>query len=171
MDTRQSWFDRTDRAVTAWMARHGIFILRVSLGAVFVWFGAVKFVPGLSPADGIATRTMQVLTAGTIGPEVTRPVLAAWEVLIGVGLLTGVWLRVTLLLMGVQLLGAMSPLVLLPRETWKIVPVVLTIEGQYIVKDVVLLAAGLVIGATVRGGRAMDHRDGSQIFKSARNPK
>lgn len=142
-----------DIRITAWMARNGILILRLTLGGVFLWFGIVKFVPGLSPADAIAVRTMQLLSFNTISPSVSRPLLAAWEVAIGLGLLSGVWLRLTLLLLALQLLGAMTPLVLLPAQTWKLPPFVLTIEGQYIVKDAILIAAGIVIGATVRGGR------------------
>ena len=135
------------------MARNGVFILRITIGVIFVWFGAVKFVPGLSPIDDLATRTLNVLSFGLMGPDVARPVLATLEVAIGVGLLTGVWLRATLVLMAFQLAGAMTPLVLFPAATWRLVPCVLTIEGQYIVKDAVLFAAGIVIGATLRGTR------------------
>ena len=147
-------FDRLDRRITGWMSKHGITTLRLSLGFIFVWFGTVKFVPGLSPADGLATRTMEILSFGLVPSSVSRPILAAWEVLIGLGLLSGYFLRTTLFLMALQLVGAMTPLVLLPNETWKIVPIVLTIEGQYIVKDIVLLAAGIVIGSSVRGSNA-----------------
>jgi len=151
MERSRHVFKEMDRRAIAWMSRHGILILRVTLGIIFVWFGAVKFVPGLSPADDLATRTMHLLTFGTLGPEVSRPLLATLEVAIGLGLLSGVWLRVTLFLLVFQLLGAMTPLFLLPQDTWKIPPIVLTIEGQYIVKDAVLIAAGLVIGSTLRG--------------------
>lgn len=149
----RAWFERSDERVTRWMARHGLWLLRASVGAVFVWFGAIKFVPGLSAADDLATRTIATLSLGVVPPEVSRPVLAAWETAIGLGLLTGVWLRVTLLLLALQMLGTLTPLVLFPSETWRVFPVALTLEGQYIAKNAVLIAAGIVIGATVRGGR------------------
>jgi uncharacterized membrane protein YphA (DoxX/SURF4 family) len=79
-------------------------------------------------------------------------VLALWETLIGLGLITGLWMRVTLLLLFTQMLGTVTPLALFPAETWNIFPISPTLEGQYIIKNLVLVSAGLVIGATVRGG-------------------
>ena len=141
-----------DVAVTRWLARHGVVTLRVSLGVVFLWFGALKFFPGLSPAQDLAARTIGALTLGLVpgGPGVA--VLAAWECAIGVGLVTGVWMRATLLLLVVQMRGTVTPLVLFPAETFVRAPYAPTLEGQYILKNVVLVAAALVLGAMVRGG-------------------
>ncbi|MBL8160680.1 MAG: DoxX family protein [Anaerolineae bacterium] len=149
-------FERLDRTITRWMAEHGILLLRVSLGIVFLWFGVIKFVPGLSPADELATRTISVLTFGIVPPEISRPLLALWECLIGLGLITGRFMRVTLLLLFVQMLGTITPLALFPAETWGRFPIAPTLEGQYIIKNLVLVSAGLVIGATVRGGGLTD---------------
>jgi hypothetical protein len=80
-------------------------------------------------------------------------VLATWEVLIGLGLLAGRFLRATLLLLAVQMLGTVTPLVLFPTETFTQVPFAPTLEGQYIIKNIVLVGAAMVVGATVRGGR------------------
>ncbi len=137
------------------MAAHGITLLRVSIGLVFLWFGALKFVPGLSPADGLALATIDQLTFGLVAPEAARFLLALLETTIGVGLLTGRFVRLTLLLLAGQMLGTLTPLVLFPEATWQslLVP---TLEGQYIIKNVVLIAAGLVIGATARGGALLD---------------
>lgn len=135
------------------MASHGIVILRVSLGVVFLWFGALKFFPGLSPAQELAARTTEVLTLGLIPTGIALLALAAWECLIGLGLLTGRFLRLTLLLLWVQMLGTTTPIVLFPTDVFVRFPYALTLEGQYIVKNIVLVSAGLVIGATVRGGR------------------
>lgn len=140
-----------DARVVGWMARHGIMLLRVSLGIIFVWFGALKFFPGLSPAEDLATRTIDVLTFGVIDSGAARILIAALETTIGLGLLTGVLLRVVLGLLLFQLLGTMTPIVLFPAEVFAAVPFVPTLEGQYIFKNVVLAGAGLVIGATVRG--------------------
>ena len=146
-------FDTIDTRVTAWMARHGITLTRLALGIVFLWFGAIKFVPDWSPAADLATRTVDRLTFGLIGPAVGLPVLAAWESAIGLGLLTGRLLRFTLLLLFLQMLGTMTPLVFFPSETFVAFPFSPTFEGQYIIKNLVLVGAALVIGATVRGGR------------------
>ncbi|MEZ4667245.1 MAG: DoxX family protein [Anaerolineae bacterium] len=145
-------FDRLDQRITSWMAAHGILLLRVSVGIVFLWFGVLKFIPGLSPADALATKTITVLTFGIVPPDISRPVLVLWETIIGIGLITGLYMRVTLLLLFVQMLGTVTPLVLFPAETWSRFPIVPTLEGQYILKNMVLVTAGIVIGATVRGG-------------------
>ena len=153
---RTSWrgrYDRLDRAITGWLARAGINILRLGLGLVFLWFGVLKFFPGLSPAQDLATRTIEHLTLGAVGPGVSLPILAAWESLIGLGLLSGRFIRATLLLLAVQMLGAATPLVLFPAETFSQFPFAPTLEGQYIIKNVVLIGAAMVVGATVRGGR------------------
>jgi hypothetical protein len=79
--------------------------------------------------------------------------LATWETLIGLGLLSGMFLRATLLLLFLQMPGTMLPLFFFPRETFTIVPFAPTLEGQYIIKNLVLVCAAIVVGATVRGGR------------------
>ena len=150
------WFDRLDRRITGWMAKNGITLLRMSVGIVFFWFGVLKFIPGLSPADELATRTIYTLTFGIVQPDVSRPVLAAWECIIGLGLISGLFMRATLLLLFVQMLGTITPLVLFPSETWTHFPIVPTLEGQYILKNMVLITAAIVIGATVRGGKLID---------------
>ncbi len=146
-------FDNLDRKVTMALAAAAVPVLRIALGIVFLWFGALKLVPGLSPAQDLATRTIDVLTFGLVPAAVSLPVLALWEVLIGLGLLSGRFLRATLLLLAVQMLGTMTPLLLFPTETFTVVPIAPTLEGQYIIKNLVLVAAAMVIGGTVRGGQ------------------
>jgi uncharacterized membrane protein YkgB len=140
------------------MAQHGVTWLRISVGVVFLWFGALKFFPGLSPAEDLATRTISMLSGGLVGPQVSLPVLAAWECAIGLGLLIGWPLRATLLLLWLQMAGTIAPLFLFPRETFAMPPLVPTLEGQYIIKNMVLISAGIVIGATVRGGGLVARR-------------
>jgi len=130
------------------MARYGLSIMRVGLGIVFLWFGILKLFPGLSPAEGLVRRTVYFLD-----PDFFLPVLAVWEVLIGVGLILGRLMRVTLLLLFLQLPGTALPLIILPDVVWSKFPYGLTLEGQYIVKNLVLIGAGLVLGGTVRSGR------------------
>ena len=153
MNRGRQLYDQIDRRITETMARYGIRLLRISLGITFFWFGVLKFFPGLSPAQTLATNTIDQLTFGLIAPDVSIYLLAAWETTIGLGLMFGVFLRATLLLLFVQMLGTMTPLVLFPAETFAAVPYAPTLEGQYIIKNLVLISAGLVVGATVRGGR------------------
>jgi hypothetical protein len=99
-----------------------------------------------------------MLSFGLIGPELVRYGLATWEVLIGVGLIFKWFLRETLLLMFLQMLGTLTPIVLLPGEVFTVFPYGLTLEGQYIIKNLVIIAAGLVVGSTVRGGRIISEK-------------
>lgn len=146
-------FSAIDVKFTRWLARHGLTLLRLSVGVVFLWFGGLKFFPGLSPAEDLAGRTITLMTFGLVPTTVSLPVLAAWEVLIGLGFLTGRFLRATILLLAAQMLGTVTPLFFFPHETFTAFPVAPTLEGQYIIKNAILLSAGLVLGAVVRGGR------------------
>jgi len=97
-------------------------------------------------------RTIETLTLGNVPASVALPVLAAWEVAIGLGLIIGRWMRAVLLLLIAQMLGTITPLVLFPAETFVRIPYAPTLEGQYIIKNIVLVTAAIVLGATVRGG-------------------
>ena len=142
------WFNRMDLRITRWMASYGLTTLRLGLGVIFVWFGALKLVPGLSPAEELVRNTIYF-----VPPEIFQPVLAIWEILIGLGMLTGKYMRLTLLLLFGQMAGTAMPLVLLPEVVWTQFPFALTLEGQYIIKNLVIISSGLVLGGTVRGGR------------------
>ena len=135
------------------MAKHGVDIVRVALGVIFLWFGFLKFFPGVSSEEAIATRTMGVLSLGLLSPNVSRVLLATWECAIGLGLLTHKALRVTLLLLFTQMLGTLMPLLIFPGATFARIPFVPSLQGQFIIKNFVLIAAAIVVGATVRGGR------------------
>lgn len=141
-------FHKVDRAITTWMARYGLLVMRLGLGIVFFWFGALKLVPGLSPAEELVRNTVYFFN-----PDLFLPVLAIWEILIGLGLIFGKYMRLTLLLLFLQMPGTALPLLLLPEVTWTVFPFGLTLEGQYIIKNLALIGAALVLGGTVRGGR------------------
>jgi uncharacterized membrane protein YphA (DoxX/SURF4 family) len=112
MRTAYAWFDRIDRPITHWMGRYGIRLLRISLGVVFLWFGVLKFFPGLSPAQDLAARTIITLSFGLVPASFSVPFLAAWECVIGLGLIFRLYLRATLFLLFLQMLGTIAPLVL-----------------------------------------------------------
>jgi uncharacterized membrane protein YphA (DoxX/SURF4 family) len=103
-------WERLEVRGAEWAARLGIALLRINLGIVFLWFGALKFFPGLSPAQDLAARTIEVLTMGIMKPDVSLPVLATWECLIGLGLVTGRCLSGALLLLFAQMAGTILPL-------------------------------------------------------------
>ncbi len=153
MATVSTRLNVVDQGAISWMAKHGILLLRIALGVVFLWFGALKLIPGLSPAQDLAGKTIEALTLGIVSASVAVPVLALWEVAIGIGLLSGRWMRATLLLLFVQMAGTVTPLLLFRSETFTAFPFAPTLEGQYIIKNIVLVAGAIVLGATVRGGR------------------
>ncbi|GAB4518617.1 MAG: DoxX family protein [Anaerolineae bacterium] len=166
MERLNRLFQRVDVPLTNWMARYGVVLLRISLGVVFFWFGVLKFFPDLSPAQDLAARTIDTLTFGLVQENVSIPVLAAWECLIGIGLITGRFMRATLLLLLVQMLGTVTPLFLFPSEAFTRFPYAPTLEGQYIIKNVVLVSAALVIGATVRGGAVIADPEAAQAAQN-----
>ncbi len=150
MSTR---FETLDAAVSRNMARFGVPMARLSLGIVFIWYGILKPL-GLSPAEELVARTVY----WGVNPELFVPLLGWWEVAIGLCLIDpGRWLglnqwmtRIGILLLLLQMPGTFLPLVLLPQVCFTEVPYAPTLEGQYIIKNLVLIAAALVIGGTVR---------------------
>jgi uncharacterized membrane protein YphA (DoxX/SURF4 family) len=161
---------RLDQRLTTWMARYSISVLRVCLGIVFLWFGVLKLFPDASPAAALATRTIATLTWGMVGPSLSLPLLAGWEICIGLGLITKRFMRTTLVLLLVQMSGTIAPLFLFRAETWTTFPVAGTLEGQYIIKNIVLVAAALVLGATLRGGALVADKDLVDQYRARFDP-
>ncbi|AXR76641.1 hypothetical protein [Natrarchaeobaculum sulfurireducens] len=136
--------DELDETIAATMDRWGIPVLRVAVAIVFIWFGALK-VLGDSPAAELVAATVYV-----VPPDLFVPVLGVWEILIGLCLLYRPLIRLGILLLFLQLPGTFLPIVLLPDVVFYVFPYALTVEGQYIVKNLVIIGAALVIGSTVR---------------------
>ena len=145
--------DEDNVGLTRWLSKYGILLLRISIGIVFFWFGVLKFFPGLSPADDLATRTIDTLTFGIIHGKAAIVILALLEVIIGIGFIFGIFLRPVLLLLFFQMLGTLTPVFIFPAEVFTRIPYAPTLEGQYIIKNIIIISAGLVIWAAVRGAR------------------
>jgi len=158
MKIPKSRLHQMETSVTRWLVNHSPTVLRVSLGVIFLAFGVLKFFPGLSPAQELAARTTEILTFGLVLASVNIVMVAALECAIGVGLIWGRYLRVTLVLLGFQMVGAMSPLLLFSGDLFAGPYHAPTLEAQYIIKDVVLVSVGLVLGATLHGRRIVSER-------------
>jgi uncharacterized membrane protein YkgB len=145
---------RLERMGAIWLDRYSSILLRLSMGLVFLGFGILKFFPGLSPAEGLAVATVERLTFGMLPQPMALIGVAILETIIGVFLLTG-WLpRLTLGLLAFQLIGILSPLALLTGQLFGGPHGAPTLEGQYVLKDIVLAAATLVIARdTFAAGR------------------
>ena len=169
MKSMNARLDRLEVLSAQWMVRYSITLLRISLGLIFLAFGLLKFFPGLSPAEVLVQSTLAVFTLGLIPAGVSIVLVAIMECTIGLGLITGRFLRLTLALLAFQMIGAMSPLLLFPNELFGGPFHAPTLEGQYVLKDVVLISAGLVVGATLHGGRIVTERvRRSENYKSYR---
>jgi uncharacterized membrane protein YphA (DoxX/SURF4 family) len=153
MNSYFSRYTNLDKSITNWMGKIGLRVLRISIGIIFTWFGVLKFFEGLSPAEGLAIKTIDTVTFGFLPEEVIIYGLAALETVIGIGLLFNLFLRETLLLLYLQMIGTFLPIFLFPSEVFLRIPYAPTLEGQYIFKNLVVISAGIVLGATVRGAR------------------
>ncbi len=165
MDEPHGLYHRLDISITDWMARYGINILRISTGVIFFWFGLLKFFPGYSQDHDLAVRTIGLMSFKVIPPETAILIAASCECIIGIGLSLGLYMRAILLLLFMHMLCALIPLAAFHQEMFSrsFVP---TLLGQYVIKNVILFSAGLVIGATVRGGAVVAEPD---LYKITRN--
>ena len=137
---------RIDDRVVAFLQRWSVPALRVSLAVVFVWFGALK-VLDVTPVTDLVANTVY-----WVDPDWFVPLLGWVEILIGLGLLFRIGLRVVLAVFALQLLGTFLVLVVQPDVAFQDGnPFELTVEGEFVIKNLVLLTAGMVVGSTVRG--------------------
>lgn len=139
------WLDRVDNTLIAFLRRWSIPALRISVAIVFIWFGALK-VFGVTPVTDLVGATVY-----WVDPDWFVPALGFVEVAVGVGLLFRVALRTVLFLFAAQMLGTFLVMIVLPEVAFTDGnPLLLTVEGEFVVKNLVLLSAGMVVGATVR---------------------
>lgn len=115
-------------------------MLSVCIGIVYVWFGMLKFFPGLSPAETIAMDTISELTLGFIPQKISLIMLAVWETVLGVLLIVGFLNRFALNLAMVHMVLTFTPFFFFPDLTFTNAPFGLTLLGQYIMKNIVFLA-------------------------------
>ena len=128
------------RNIVTFLHAHDCDLLRYSLAIVFIWFGALKPL-GMSPANDLVERTVWWFSADWF-----IPVLGLVEVAIGFGLLFRRLIPLALVMLFLQMAGTLLPLFTLIDICYTHFPYGLTIEGQYIVKNAVLITAAIVIG-------------------------
>ena len=132
--------------------RHGLDVLRISVGIVFFWFGFLKFFGSTSAAEEIASKTISLLSIDLITPEISMPMLGIIDCFIGLGILTKKFMKYAIPLLYFQMAGAVLPLFVFPNDTWN-APFVPTLLGQYIIKNIVLISAAIVLGVESKGGK------------------
>ncbi|QMW02486.1 DoxX family protein [Spirosoma foliorum] len=164
-------FDRLDTSINRWLVAHSIALLRIGMGLVFLGFGVLKFFPGISPIEDLATRTTTILTLGMLSGHNAMNFVAGLETIIGVCFISGRFLRVGVWLMAAQMVGAMSPLLIFPSELFPGPLHAPTLAAQYIVKDIILVAAGMVVASTWTGARIVAKPQSLRSTLSRRVPK
>lgn len=143
----------------------GILVLRISVGIIFLWFGFLKYFHDVSDAEDIASKTISWLTLGFIKSGFSMPLLATLECIIGIGILTKKYMKWVIPLLYFQMAGTLLPLLVFRNETWKLFPLVPTLEGQYIIKNAVLISAGIVLGVISKGGKLIRDPEVAQKAK------
>ena len=138
-------YNELDIFITKFMSKWGITFLRYSLGLIYIWFGILKPF-GLSPAQELVENTVYWFD----NPKTFVPILGWWEVVIGLTMCIKPLIRVSIFLLFIQMPGTFLPLILLPEVCFNNFPFGLTLEGQYIIKNLIIISAALVVGSTVR---------------------
>ena len=130
---------------TVSISKTSLLLLRISIGIVFVWFGLLKFFPGYSPAEDLAANTINKLTIDFISSPLNKILLAILEVGIGLFLIIGIWRKPVLILLLGHMICTFTPLFFFPELSFKTAPFVFTLVGQYIMKNIIIICAALVL--------------------------
>lgn len=137
-------FTNIDLFIAEWMNRWSSSAIRISFGIIFIWFGILKPFD-VSSAESLLKATVVWLPFGT--PEFWLVVIGWWEVAIGVTFLFPKTTKIAIGLLFLQMFGTFMPLVLLPEVTFQngnfLTP---SLEGQYIIKNVMIISAALALG-------------------------
>jgi len=141
--------DRADRRIATFMRHWGVRLLRWSLAVIFIWFGVLKPL-GLSPAEPLVLKTVAWMPL--LSAQAWLSVIGWWEVAIGITFAFRSTLRLAIALLAVQMVGTLLPLAILPEITFQAgrIPYAPTLEGQYIIKNLLIISGALAIGGTVR---------------------
>ncbi len=124
---------------------HRYLFLSASIGIAYLWFGFLKFFPGISPAENLARETINLLTCGLIPASISIILLAIWETLIGVLLILGRMNRVILSFAMLHMLCTFTPFIFFPSLSFNNDFFILTMVGQYIIKNIIIICALVVL--------------------------
>lgn len=126
--------------------------MRLAVGLIYIWFGLLKCFPQVSPAESIAADTIEWLTFGITDGIIATKILGVVEIGIGLGFcLKKLYYIVPI--MYLQMAGTIIPLFAFPEKTWTYFPIAPTLLGQYILKNLVVIAAGIILGAVSSGAK------------------
>ena len=120
-------------------------IISIAIGLVYLWFGTLKFFPGVSPAEGLALDTVHALTFEVFSDRLAIVLLAIWEVSVGLLLIVNLFRRATLYVALLHILLTFTPFIFFPDLIFSQAPFGLTLVGQYIVKNLIILGILVVL--------------------------
>lgn len=138
-------------SLAQWLTRHAFHLLRISIGIIYVWFGALKYVPQLSPADQLAKDTIALMTFGLIPGQLSIVLLAVWETALGVVLIIGWWRKAIFYLLLIHMACTFVPIFFFQQLSFTASPYAFTLVGQYIMKNLIIIGAANVLNAHYTG--------------------
>lgn len=134
-----------ENVATVKVSQRSLVFLRFSIGIIYFWFGALKFFHGYSPAEDLAIKTINVLTFHLVPQPVNIILLAIWECTVGLLIISGRMFRVALALLFLHMACTFTPLLLFPALSFQYPPYGFTLVGQYIMKNIIIVCAALVL--------------------------
>lgn len=137
--------------INLWLTRNALNLLRISIGVIYFWFGALKFFDNLSPADQLAKDTMSLITFGLIPNHISIIILAIWETVLGLVLIAGVWKQSVFYILLLHMICTFVPLFFFGDISFTNAPYAFTLVGQYIMKNLIIISAALVLNAYAQG--------------------
>ena len=140
-----------DAAIHRFLVARSIQMLRIIVGLIFLGFGVLKFFPGVSPVEELTIKTTDALSFDLVPGGIAIVLIASLECIIGLLLISGRGLRIAVYLLAGQLIGILAPLVLFTGRLFDGPHHAPTLEGQYVLKDLILVAAGFVVASTLPG--------------------
>lgn len=133
-----------EKRISLFLRKYAVDLLRYSMGIVYFWFGLLK-VLRISPVEGFVLRS----TYWIDGPDFVF-CLGFWEMLIGICLFIKPLMRLGLLLFFLHLPGTFLPIFLDPEHIFTVIPYGLTLEGEFVFKNLILLAVGLTLVSSLQ---------------------
>ncbi|MDW3212244.1 MAG: doxx family protein [Reichenbachiella sp.] len=137
--------EKIDDRLFALADRHGMKLLEASIGIIYLWFGGLKFFPNYSPAEVLAGDTLDLITFHLFDKQFLLRVLAFGEILIGLALILRIKSKYVIWGLLVHMGGTFSPIIFFPEQVFTHPPFGFSMVGQYIMKNLVIISATLVI--------------------------
>lgn len=145
--------------------------LQISIGLVYVWFGTLKFFPNISPAEELAIDTINELTGFLIPSQISIILLAIWETTVGIFFIFNLQKRITTNVALVHMLLTFTPIYFFPELIFNDHFLSLTLLGQYIFKNLIILGAIGILWLEAKQEITVKENDESSLKQGFRLPK